>query len=82
MSLEDAINRLAVATENNAAVREIIRQRDEALLKVESLARSLKWTENMKDSYYKSYQEQSRKNIAMRGVITRMKRKGASHGSE
>lgn len=74
MSIEDAIYRLAAVTEKNAAVLEIIRQRDEALSKVARLERDLKWRTESRDSYSASAQQLTRRVTALKGAITRMKR--------
>lgn len=73
MSLESAIERLTIATENNAAGREIIRQRDEAIKSRDYHESDARWEK----SYRKGIQEElavaQGRVKALRGVITRMK---------
>lgn len=73
MSLESAIERLAIATDNNAAVQEIIRQRDEALKKLSDTERRLEWSRADAKTYSEISRRCQRKLSALRGVITRMK---------
>lgn len=78
MSLEDAINRLASAAERNysgSAVAEIIRQRDEAINNRSAAIRSMEWERERKQSLSLALETEQRRNIALRGVITRMKNK-------
>lgn len=78
MSLEDAIYKLAAATERDysgSAVAEIIRQRDEALNNRSAAIRSMEWERERKQSLSAALDAERRRTIALRGVITRMKRK-------
>ena len=72
MSLEDAVNRLTEAVQmqnnrNDAAVAEIIRQRDAWKKQSERDSTGAK--------YYLKMKHEQRVNASLRGVITRMKRK-------
>jgi hypothetical protein len=75
MSLEDAIYRLAQATENNAAVREIMRQRDEAIQQRDSWKRKHEYIDSDRTRYQQRVLKGDRRIAALRGTITRMKRK-------
>lgn len=79
MSLEDAVQRLAnaVAMHDDTAVKEIIRQRDNALAR-------LAGAESSGSRYEKWYEQEKTENVrlgrvisALRGAITRMKNKAA-----
>lgn len=78
MSIESALERLAQAMElhaSNSAVAEIIRQRDAWQRQAEIYKRDLDYAEKRREELYKFGMRTSRKNAALRGVITRMKRK-------
>jgi len=77
MSLEAAMERLAVAVERNtgnAAVAEIIRQRDAWQKRAESLERERNYHSNRRDELWKDGERMGRRIAALRGTITRMKR--------
>lgn len=76
MSLENEVARLAnaVAMHEDVAVREIIRQRDDALKQADKWKRDADFYMNNRDSYYKSLEAERRRNAALRGVITKMRK--------
>lgn len=74
MSLESAIERLAAATENNVAVREIIRQRDKWQSAHDAEKRRAQMYEQWYDNKRDETERLRRLIAALRGVITRMKR--------
>jgi len=77
MSLEDQVARLAnaVAMHDDVAVREIIRQRDEATKNAaywrDRWGRADKWNDEQSKMRY----QLERKNAALRGVITKMRKR-------
>ena len=80
MSLEDAVNRLTEAVQmqnnrNDAAVAEIIRQRDAWKKQSERDSTGAKYYLNGRNEYYNRMKHEQRVNASLRGVITRMKRK-------
>ena len=81
MAMEDAINRLASAVERNnegAAVREIIRQRDDALTSLRSKTNSCEYWMKLHEEEQGRRFKTERRVYSLRGVITRMKKKAAS----
>lgn len=77
MSMEDAVIRLAnaiVAQDGNIAVREIIRQRDEALKSLQNMTNDRDGWKRWHDEEQSKKWEYIRSNTALRGVITRMKK--------
>lgn len=77
MSLEDAVQRLVNVLgtqEPNAAVREIIRQRDEAQQNFAAARRSAETYERYYLECDARYAKLNRVVSSLRGVITRMKR--------
>jgi hypothetical protein len=79
MSLEDQIGRLANAVamqEQNSAVAEIIRQRDDANSRANVSAREAAYYCDRRDDVYKKLEAEKRRSAALRGVITRMKKAG------
>lgn len=77
MSLEDALNRLASAAERNysgSAVAEIIRQRDAAIKNQDYWKQQYDWEQNRRKSIAMDLEVCQRRNSALRGVITRMKK--------
>ena len=85
MALEDQVYRLALAVEKQgdaAAVREIIRQRDQALADLESVKRQRDMYSRWSDEKSDTTARLGRRIAALQGVITRMKRQrvGERHG--
>ena len=85
MALEDQVYRLALAVEKQgdaAAVREIIRQRDQALADLESVKRQRDMYSRWSDEKSDTTARLGRRIAALQGVITRMKRQrvGGRHG--
>ena len=79
MSLETSIERLALAVERNyeaLAVAEIIRQRDEALEIARRDRNGWEWADKRRDEYASRLEKERRRVRSLRGVITRMKKKG------
>lgn len=76
MSLEDAVHRLAnvIGTQTNAAVAEIIRQRDVFQKRAEQLERDSEFYRKRRDDLYDQGQHKGRQIAALRGVIKRMKK--------
>lgn len=77
MSLEDQMGRLAnaIAMHDDVAVREIIKQRDEANRLLEAERRSRQHYENRVAALGGERDDLNRRIAALRGVITRMKAK-------
>jgi hypothetical protein len=84
MSLEDAIYRLAAATEQNAAagaagaVSEIIRQRDQALSDLKQVTANRDWHQLRADENRKRAEGLAHRVRSLRGVVTRTKRRQAA----
>lgn len=81
MSLEDAILTLArsiPSQQEGTAVREIIRQRDDWQKRFEQERSSKETYERWYKDEYKDKELMGRRVRALRGVITRMKRKAAT----
>lgn len=79
MSIEDAINNLASAvdrSEPSVAVREIIRQRDDALNNLAADKRRHESTRVFSDTYWKQKNHYKRQVAALKGVITKMRKAG------
>jgi hypothetical protein len=80
MSLESAVERLAYAVEDqaqNSAVAEIIRQRDAALKERDRWKSDAEYYQKGRDERYTQLEHERRVSAALRGVITRMRSKGA-----
>lgn len=78
MSLEEQVNRLARAIESseaNVAVREIIRQRDDAVKKLASMTTDRDWYTRRLTESETVNSRMARRISALQGVITRMKHK-------
>ena len=77
MSLEDAVHRLAnaVGMHEDVAVREIIRERDEARGRLASMTNDRDGWKRWHDDEQVEKLKLQRKVSSLRGVITRIKRK-------
>lgn len=77
MSLEDQVARLAnaVAMHDDVAVREIIRQRDKAFSDLSAMTSNRDYYERLTTSHSSRREALERRNVALRGVITRMKKR-------
>ena len=76
MSLESAISdlvRAIEASQPNVAVREIIRQRDEAIATSNRLRDSLKWSEERRTENWSQLETERRRVRSLRAYIKRMK---------
>lgn len=81
MSLEDAVDRLVNvlgSRERDVAVKEIIRQRDDALAKFHAAKNSAEMYERWYGERVKENARLGRVVSALRGVVTRMKHKQQS----
>ena len=78
MSLEDAVHRLVNVigtTDNTAAVKEIIRQRDEALENARRNEANWKWADERREKYWRELETERRRSRSLRAYIKRMKTK-------
>lgn len=76
MSIENSLDRLAAAMERNshdAAVAEIVRQRDEALSRVKQLERDSGCYMTQRNERFKQLESERHRTAALRGVIKRLK---------
>ena len=76
MSLESAISDLVRAIDTsqpNVAVREIIRQRDEAIATSNRLRDSLKWSEEKRTENWSRLETERRRVRSLRAYIKRLK---------
>lgn len=76
MSLEDAVHRLANAigaADTSAAVKEIIRQRDEALEMARRHEANFKWADGKKDELYRRLETEYRRVRSLRAHIKKLK---------
>lgn len=83
MSLEDQIARLTNVismSQEGSAVAEIIRQREESKAWAVRCESDAKFYQEQRDRHYKSRIHAERQVAALRGVITRMKRKESKDG--
>ena len=81
MSLEDALNRVAnaIGMHDDIAVKEIIRQRDDAQSKLSAMTRNRDDEWERRTVWYERCQKANRSVAALKGVITRMKRQQAAN---
>jgi hypothetical protein len=81
MALEHSVERLARAVESQgeaSAVAEIIRERDDYKQRLQCMTEYRNDTQARADRAEKENQRMGRRIFALRGVITRMKRKAAT----
>lgn len=76
MSLEDAVDRLAnaVGVQENVAVKEIIRQRDEAIEQRDRWKRDADFYCKRRDELFAENQRLQRQYAGLRGAFKRMKK--------
>ena len=77
MSLEDQVARLAnaIGMHDDEAIKEIIRQRDDAYKQRDRWKRDADFYQKWSDENFAALQRDNRRVNALKGVITKMKKK-------